>query len=61
MCADFYTGIKDIFIKRDEVMKIQDEEIEEATRTKERIFIEEEIKAFTALIFLSLLFRIQYA
>ena len=32
--ADSYTGIKEIFKKRDEVTKIQDAEIEEAKQTE---------------------------
>ena len=48
--ADSYTGIKDIFKKRDEVTKIQDAEIEEAKQTKARKAIEVEMKAVTALI-----------
>ena len=34
MCADSYTGIKDIFKKRNEVIQIQDSEILEAKQIK---------------------------
>ena len=50
MCADSYTGIKDIFKKRDEIIQIQDSEILEAKQIKERQIIEEEMEAVATLM-----------
>ena len=41
MCEDSHAGIQNIFKERDEVMKIQDVEIEEAKQTEDRMIIED--------------------